>query len=156
MAPAEERTAGPAARARPGSAQAPTPPAIAFTFALREAYLAQVVAGGEPLGQTLENILAPHTFPPDVAAGPVLLIDPMLATGGSACHAVSRLKEGGCTDIQMICLVAAPPGVERMYAQHPDVRVHTASLDRLLDERGYILPGLGDAGDRIFNTLPGS
>lgn len=91
-------------------------------------------------------------FPPDVAAGPVLLIDPMLATGGSASHAVARLKEHGCRNIQMICLVAAPPGVERMRAHHPDVLVHAAALDRELDDRGYIRPGLGDAGDRIFGT----
>ncbi|HMN96589.1 MAG TPA: uracil phosphoribosyltransferase [Phycisphaerales bacterium] len=91
-------------------------------------------------------------FPPDVASGPVLLVDPMLATGGSAIHAVARLKEHGCRDIQLICLVAAPEGVRRMEAAHPDVIVHAAAIDRQLDARGYILPGLGDAGDRIFGT----
>ncbi|MCA9284051.1 MAG: uracil phosphoribosyltransferase [Phycisphaerales bacterium] len=91
-------------------------------------------------------------FPPDVAAGPVLLIDPMLATGGSASHAVSRLKDHGCRNVQMLCLVCAPPGVQRMRDIHPDVLVHTASLDRELNQRGYIVPGLGDAGDRIFGT----
>jgi uracil phosphoribosyltransferase len=91
-------------------------------------------------------------FPPDVASGPVLLVDPMLATGGSASHAVARLKQNGCANVQLICLVAAPEGVRRMNDLHPDVLVHTACLDRQLDERGYILPGLGDAGDRIFGT----
>lgn len=91
-------------------------------------------------------------FPPDLSAGPVLLIDPMLATGGSATHAVGRLKEHGCRDVRMICLVAAPHGVQRMNEVHPDVRVHAAALDRELDEHGYIRPGLGDAGDRLFGT----
>lgn len=91
-------------------------------------------------------------FPPDVAAGPVLLVDPMLATGGSAVHAVTRLKEHGCRTIQLICLVAAPLGVARLAQAHPDVPIFTAALDRELDPRGYILPGLGDAGDRLFGT----
>lgn len=91
-------------------------------------------------------------FPPDVADGPVLLVDPMLATGGSAVHAVGELKRRRCEDIKLICLVAAPEGVMRMYEAHPDVLVYTAALDRELNEQGYILPGLGDAGDRIFGT----
>lgn len=92
-------------------------------------------------------------FPPDIARGPVLLIDPMLATGGSASHAAGELRKRGCTQLTMICLVAAPPGVLRMQEKHPDLIVYTAALDRELNERGYILPGLGDAGDRIFGTL---
>jgi uracil phosphoribosyltransferase len=91
-------------------------------------------------------------FPKDVAQGPVLLVDPMLATGGSAVHAAGELKRRGVTDIRLICLVAAPEGVARMLDAHPDVRVFTAGLDRQLDDRGFILPGLGDAGDRIFGT----
>lgn len=91
-------------------------------------------------------------FPPDMADGHVLLIDPMLATGGSASHAASVLKDRGCTDISLICLVCAPEGVRKMMEDHPDVTVYTAALDRELDEQGYILPGLGDAGDRIFGT----
>ncbi|MCI0364038.1 MAG: uracil phosphoribosyltransferase [Phycisphaerales bacterium] len=91
-------------------------------------------------------------YPADIAAGPVFLIDPMLATGGSACHAVAELKNRKCKDIKFICLVAAPEGVQRMLETHPDVTVYAASLDRQLNERGYILPGLGDAGDRIFGT----
>ena len=91
-------------------------------------------------------------FPPDISEGPVILIDPMLATGGSASHAVTVLRKRGCRDIRLICLVCAPPGVTRMLADHPDVPVYAAALDRELDHRGYIHPGLGDAGDRIFGT----
>lgn len=92
-------------------------------------------------------------LPDDVADGPVLLVDPMLATGGSASHAASILRDRGCSDLQMVCLVAAPEGVDRMARDHPNLVVHTASLDRQLDEHAYIRPGLGDAGDRIFGTL---
>jgi uracil phosphoribosyltransferase len=91
-------------------------------------------------------------YPADIAAGPVFLIDPMLATGGSACQAVTELKNRQCKDVKFICLVAAPEGVQRMLETHPDVTVYAAALDRQLNERGYILPGLGDAGDRIFGT----
>jgi uracil phosphoribosyltransferase len=91
-------------------------------------------------------------FPPDISNGPVLLIDPMLATGGSACHAIAELKQRGCEDIKMICLVCAPEGVQRVLDDHPDVIIYAAALDRCLNDRGYILPGLGDAGDRIFGT----
>ncbi|MHC5210691.1 MAG: uracil phosphoribosyltransferase [Planctomycetota bacterium] len=91
-------------------------------------------------------------LPDDVADGPVLIVDPMLATGGSAAHAVDQLKQRGCRTLRLVCLVCAPPGVEAMLERHPDVPVYAAALDRQLDERGYILPGLGDAGDRIFGT----
>lgn len=101
---------------------------------------------------SLEPVAYYAKFPPDMAQGPVLLVDPMLATGGSATHAVGELKKRGCRDIKMVCLVCAPPGVMRLGEHHPDVVVYTASLDRQLNERGYILPGLGDAGDRIFGT----
>ena len=91
-------------------------------------------------------------FPTDIAQGPVFLIDPMLATGGSAIHAVAELKKAGCADIRFITLVCAPEGVQAMLDAHPDINIYTASLDRELNELGYILPGLGDAGDRIFGT----
>lgn len=91
-------------------------------------------------------------FPNDIAEGPVFLIDPMLATGGSACHAATELRNRGCREINLICLVCAPEGVRRMGEEHPEVTVYTAGLDRQLNEKGYILPGLGDAGDRIFGT----
>jgi uracil phosphoribosyltransferase len=91
-------------------------------------------------------------MPPDIAQGPVLVVDPMLATGGSAAFALDRMKELGCTNIRMICLVVAPEGVAHLLEAHPDVPVYTAALDRCLDENNYIRPGLGDAGDRIFGT----
>ena len=82
----------------------------------------------------------------------VILTDPMLATGGSACDAVRRLKADGYKQIRMMCLVAAPEGVKRLQTEHPDVEIFTASLDNYLNENAYIVPGLGDAGDRIFGT----
>ncbi len=93
-------------------------------------------------------------LPKDIAKGPVLLIDPMLATGGSAAFAATVLTdEYKCKEIQMMCLVASPEGVEKMQAEHPNLLIYAASLDRCLNENGYILPGLGDAGDRIFGTI---
>ena len=82
----------------------------------------------------------------------VILTDPMLATGGSACDAISRLKKDGYTRIKLMCLVASPEGVEAVNKLHPDVDIYLASLDEGLNDRNYILPGLGDAGDRIFGT----
>ncbi len=82
----------------------------------------------------------------------VILTDPMLATGGSACDAISRLKKDGYTQIKLMCLVASPEGVEAVNKQHPDVDIYLASLDEGLNDKNYILPGLGDAGDRIFGT----
>jgi uracil phosphoribosyltransferase len=80
------------------------------------------------------------------------VLDPMLATGGSAVQAVSALKRAGASRIRFLCLVAAPEGAQRMLAAHPDVMIYAAALDRELNQRGYILPGLGDAGDRLFGT----
>ncbi len=103
-----------------------------------------------------EDTLKPVTYycklPPMVADGPVFLVDPMLATGGSAIAATEVLKSHGCRDIRLICLVAAPEGVKAMAELHSDVQIFVAALDRQLNERGYIVPGLGDAGDRIFGT----
>jgi uracil phosphoribosyltransferase len=81
-----------------------------------------------------------------------LVLDPMLATGGSAAQAMRALKDAGATRIRLLCLVAAPRGVRRMLESHPDVPIYAAALDRDLDERGYVRPGLGDAGDRLFGT----
>jgi uracil phosphoribosyltransferase len=93
-------------------------------------------------------------LPSDIADGPVLLIDPMLATGGSASYAATILRdEHKCQNVQMVCLVVAPEGAAKMKEDHPDLTIYTAALDRCLNEDGYILPGLGDAGDRIFGTL---
>ncbi len=82
-----------------------------------------------------------------------LVVDPMLATGGSAAVTLDVLKRRGATDLRFLCLVAAPEGVERLRAAHPDVRVWAGALDRELNDAGYILPGLGDAGDRLFGTI---
>jgi uracil phosphoribosyltransferase len=89
---------------------------------------------------------------PKQAARDFFVLDPMLATGGSAVVAVQQLKEAGAARIRFLCLVAAPEGVQDMLTAHPDVPVFAAALDRQLNEHGYILPGLGDAGDRIFGT----
>ena len=89
---------------------------------------------------------------PDVENRDFILVDPMLATGGSAVAAIDMMKEKGVKNIKFMCLVAAPEGVEGVNKAHPDVPIYTASLDRQLNEKKYILPGLGDAGDRIFGT----
>ena len=92
-------------------------------------------------------------LPSDVAERLVILVDPMLATGGSAVDALSLLKAKGCKQIRFMCLVAAPEGVAAVQAAHPDVDIYTAALDECLNDHAYIIPGLGDAGDRIFGTL---
>lgn len=102
--------------------------------------------------QTLRPVVYLRKLPHDLNAGPVVLVDPMLATGGSAIRALTILKEAGATDLRMICLVAAPEGVDHLASAHPDVRIYSAALDRQLNERGFILPGLGDAGDRMYGT----
>lgn len=91
-------------------------------------------------------------LPEDISKRLVVIVDPMLATGHSGSAAVRRLKESGAESIKFVCLVAAPPGLELMGAEHPDVTVYTASVDERLDEQAYIIPGLGDAGDRLFGT----
>ncbi len=90
---------------------------------------------------------------PDLAGRLVLCLDPMLATGGSASQAISFMKVSGAERVVMVCVIAAPEGVARLNADHPDVRIVTAALDRELDARKYILPGLGDFGDRLFGTF---
>ena len=92
-------------------------------------------------------------LPSDIDQRIVILVDPMLATGGSASDALTKLKEHGCTHIKFMCLVAAPEGVAKVQADHPDVDIYTASLDEKLNDHAYIVPGLGDAGDRIFGTI---
>lgn len=89
---------------------------------------------------------------PDATGRDFIVVDPMLATGGSGAAAITMMKNRGVKHIKFVCLVAAPEGVEVMNREHPDVPIYTASLDRQLNERKYILPGLGDAGDRIFGT----
>lgn len=102
-----------------------------------------------------ESTLEPASYylkVPELAGRPVLLLDPMLATGGSAAFAARLLAQQGATDMQLVCIVAAPEGVERMAAEHPGVAVLTAAVDERLDDRGFIVPGLGDFGDRLFGT----
>lgn len=91
-------------------------------------------------------------FPPDLALAEIIVIDPMLATGGSASVAIDYVKKAGGSSISFVCLVAAPEGLRFLEEQHPDIPVYAAALDRQLDDRAYILPGLGDAGDRIYGT----
>lgn len=102
--------------------------------------------------QTLKPVEYYCKMPSDLSERRLIVTDPMLATGGSAAAAITLLKEKGAKDIQLMCLVAAPQGVETVNREHPDVRVYVAALDEDLNEHGYILPGLGDAGDRIFGT----
>ena len=103
-----------------------------------------------------EHTLKPSQYllrmPPEVRVRGAILFDPMLATGGSAIAAVSRVKEAGAPHLRFVCVVAAPEGVAALRAAHPDVPIHAASLDERLNERGFIVPGLGDAGDRCFGT----
>src|SRR5262249_712080 len=91
-------------------------------------------------------------LPDDIADREAIVLDPMLATGHSAVAAVQRIKESGATQIKLVCLLAAPEGIEVFHDAHPDVPVYTASVDSHLNDHGYIIPGLGDAGDRIFGT----
>jgi len=91
-------------------------------------------------------------LPPDIEDRIVILVDPMLATGGSACDALAMLKKHGCNNIRFMALVGAPEGVAKVQAEHPDVDIYVAAMDERLNEHAYIVPGLGDAGDRIFGT----
>lgn len=92
-------------------------------------------------------------LPPGLPDVRVYLLDPMLATGGSAVSALQRLKDSGARQLELVCLVSAPEGLEAVQAAHPDVHIWTAAVDRELDENAYIRPGLGDAGDRVFGTF---
>jgi uracil phosphoribosyltransferase len=103
-----------------------------------------------------EETLTPETYycklPDGIEDKLVLVVDPMLATGGSACDAIYKLKEKGCKRIKFMAIIGAPEGVSKVAEAHPDVDIFVSTLDRCLNENGYILPGLGDAGDRLFGT----
>ena len=103
-----------------------------------------------------EETLEPDTYycklPQGIEDKLVLVIDPMLATGGSACDAIALLKDRGCKNIKFMAIIGAPEGVSKVAKAHPDVEIYVSTLDRCLNENGYILPGLGDAGDRLFGT----
>ena len=102
--------------------------------------------------ETLEPVEYYCKLPEDCSQREVFVVDPMLATGGSSSAAIRMLKERGCRNIHFMCIIAAPEGVERMKKDHPDVDLYIGAMDERLNEHGYIVPGLGDAGDRIFGT----
>ncbi len=102
--------------------------------------------------ETLEPVEYYLKLPGDLPVRDAIVLDPMLATGNSSVAAVSAVKAAGARSVRLIALVAAPEGVERLQAEHPDVTIYCASVDRELNERGYIMPGLGDAGDRLYGT----
>ncbi len=102
--------------------------------------------------QTLQPVQYYLKVPEDIAERTVIVVDPMLATGNSVAAALTRLKEKGASDLRLVCLLAAPEGIHRVAAEHPDVPIYTAAIDSHLNEHGYIVPGLGDAGDRMFGT----
>lgn len=102
--------------------------------------------------QTLEPVKYYCKMPADIAERMVIIVDPMLATGGSSCAAIDFMKEYGCKHIKMMNIIAAPEGLARVQKEHPDVELYIAGVDKHLNKEGYIVPGLGDAGDRIFGT----
>ena len=102
--------------------------------------------------ETLEPVKYFCKMPKDVAERDILIVDPMLATGGSAEAAIGFMKEYGCTNIKLMVLLAAPEGIQRIQRSHPDVDIYCGAVDEKLNDKGYIVPGLGDAGDRIFGT----
>ncbi|MGH3117880.1 MAG: uracil phosphoribosyltransferase [Gaiellales bacterium] len=102
--------------------------------------------------ETLEAVEYYVKMPSDLAERDAIVLDPMLATGNSSVAAITKVKEAGARTVTLVCLVAAPEGIERLHAAHPDTRIVTASIDRGLNERGFIVPGLGDAGDRLYGT----
>ena len=102
--------------------------------------------------ETLEPVEYYSKLPESIAETDVIVVDPMLATGGSAARAVAIIKESGAQSIKFVSIVSAPEGIAKLHAEHPDTPIYTAAVDEKLNERGYILPGLGDAGDRLFGT----
>ena len=102
--------------------------------------------------ETLEPVEYYCKLPSDIAERDVMVLDPMLATGGSAVDAITQIKKRGAKSIKFLAIIAAPEGLERLHSVHPDVDIYVAALDEKLNENGYIIPGLGDAGDRIFGT----
>ena len=102
--------------------------------------------------ETLEAVEYFLKLPGDIAERDVILLDPMLATGNSSAAAILKVKESGARSVTLVCLVAAPPGIERIHRDHPEVQIVVAAVDRGLNERGFIVPGLGDAGDRLYGT----
>ena len=135
-------------------------PVLRAGLGMAEAAHAQVpgaVMGFVGVARDEETLLpTPYmaSLPGSLAGRPVFVLDPMLATGGSMAYTIDLLTARGADDVAAVCLLAAPEGVEHLAATHPDVPVYTAALDERLDEHGYIVPGLGDAGDRQFGAMP--
>lgn len=102
--------------------------------------------------ETLKPVKYYYKTPKDLSKREVIVLDPMLATGGSGIDAITMLKEDGASKIKFLCIIAAPEGIKKMQEVHPDVEIYCAAIDEKLNENGYIIPGLGDAGDRIFGT----
>ena len=102
--------------------------------------------------ETLQPVEYYCKLPPDIEERDLILLDPMLATGGSACAGIQFLKERGAKSIKLMCLIAAPEGIDAVCSAHPDVDIYTAAVDEYLNDHAYIVPGLGDAGDRLFGT----
>lgn len=102
--------------------------------------------------ETLKPVKYYYKTPKDLEKREVIVLDPMLATGGSATDAITMLKENGATNLKFLCILAAPEGIQKMQEIHPDVPIYCTAIDERLNEKGYIVPGLGDAGDRIFGT----
>lgn len=102
--------------------------------------------------ETLEPVLYYYKMPKDISNREVIILDPMLATGGSASDTIKMLKKDGVKNIKFLCIISAPEGIKRLEKEYPDVQIYTAAVDEKLNEKGYIVPGLGDAGDRIFGT----
>jgi len=123
---------------------------VGFTDILTEASIGHI--GMYRDEETLEPKSYYCNLPPGIWDAEVILIDPMLATGNSSADAVDQLKKEGAKNIRFVCLIAAPEGVESFQKRHPDIPVYTASLDEKLNDQAYIVPGLGDAGDRYFGT----
>lgn len=102
--------------------------------------------------ETLNPVKYYYKMPSDISKREAIILDPMLATGGSACDTIKCLKEDGVKKIKFLCIIAAKEGIRRLQEEHPDVHIYAATVDEQLNENGYIVPGLGDAGDRIFGT----
>ena len=101
---------------------------------------------------TLKPVEYYFKVPSDIGERPVIVVDPMLATGNSTAYAIQKLKDAGAKDVRLVCLLSAPEGIRRVAEDHPDVPIYTAAVDSHLNDHGYIVPGLGDAGDRMFGT----
>lgn len=150
-----------------------TPESAEETVPAREITIVPILRGGLPMAEGIlawapeartghlgiyrdetsrEAVVYYHKLPPDVAATDVFVVDAMVATGNSATAAVTAVKHAGATHIRLLCLVAATDGIRRFCEAHPDVPIHTAAVDTRLDRNGYIVPGLGDAGERLFGT----